>query len=82
MTSSELRYMIDQANPTGHFFDRETMRFFGDTMKNYGVCETTIDTWSEKNVPVYELYRRKPVKNKLQASSYWRKDTLRQTFKV
>jgi hypothetical protein len=25
----------------GHFFDRDTMRFFGDTMRSFGVC--TID---------------------------------------
>lgn len=28
---------VIRANTTGHFFDRDTMRFFGDTMANFGV---------------------------------------------
>jgi len=39
------------------------MRYFGDTMRNYGV----------RHLPdgVVELYRRRPVKYGNQASSYW-----------
>jgi hypothetical protein len=57
------------------------MQFFGDTMKNYGVREAVINTWSEENVPVYELYRRHPVKHGLQTSAYFRKDTLETAHK-
>jgi hypothetical protein len=45
------------------------MKFFGDTMKNYGVRSTIID-----NVPYWELYRKRPVKYGLQKSHYFRKD--------
>lgn len=80
MTSSELKYLVEQARQEPHFFDRKTMKFFGDRMSNYGVRETVIDTYSEKNVPVYELYRRKPVKHGLMSSAYFRKDTLVRAF--
>ena len=77
MTSSELKAMIEARGTASHFFTRKTMKFFGDTMSNYGVRETVIDTWSEENVLVYELYRRHPVKHGLQTSAYFRKDTLK-----
>lgn len=80
MTSSELKYKIEQAGHAPHFFSRKTMSFFGDRMANYGVKETVIDTYSETAVPVYELYRRKPVKHGLWSSAYFRKDTLAQCF--
>lgn len=80
MTPSALKFHIEQANPQSRYFCRENMRFAGDRMSNYGVRETTIDTWTEEAVPVYELYRRKPVKHKLQSSAYFRKATFEQTF--
>jgi hypothetical protein len=76
MTTSELKAMIEAKGTAPHFFTRKTMQFFGDTMRNYGVRETTIDTYSEDRVEVYELYRRHPVKHGLQKSAYFRKDTL------
>lgn len=70
MTSSELKQKYERHNPDGHFFDRATMRFFGDTMKNYGVRKTEID-----GLPVWELYRRRSVKHGLRTSKYF--DTTR-----
>ena len=81
MTSSELKYKVETAGQETHFFDYKTMRFFGDTMRNYGARETVIDTYSEKAVAVYELYRRRPVKHGLRDSAYFRKDTLERCFK-
>lgn len=81
MTASELKAMIEAKGTEKHFFTPKTMKFFGDTMRNYGVRETVIDTWSENNVEVYELYRKKPVKHGLTKSAYFRKDTLTATFK-
>ena len=80
MTSSELKAKIEQAGQERDFFDRKTMRFFGDRMANYGVRESVIDTYSETNVAVYELYRRKPVKHGLHSSAYFRRDTLARVF--
>lgn len=91
MTPSELKYLVKQANTESHFFDRETMRYFGDTMKNYGV--RTIKIMVEYNadgnyigepqeIEVYELYRKRAVKEGLKDSTYFRKDNLTRTFPV
>lgn len=80
MTPSELKYQVQLHHPESHFFDSETMRFFGDRMSNYGVCAATIDTWSADGVEVWELYRKRPVKNGLCESDYFRRDTFEQTF--
>lgn len=34
MKASELKYHVSQTD--SHFFDRSSMKFFGDTMANYG----------------------------------------------
>jgi hypothetical protein len=81
MTASELKAKVEARGTASHFFTRETMKFFGDTMRNYGVRETVIDTWSDNNVEVYELYRRRPVKHGLWSSAYFRKDTLEAAHK-
>ena len=39
MTPSQLKYQYQRHNHDGHYFDRSTMRFFGDTMANYKVIE-------------------------------------------
>jgi hypothetical protein len=67
MTASELKYLYECNNPGGHFFDRDTMSFFGDTMCNFGVRDGgTVDTLTtegiNKGVEVWELYRKRPVK--------------------
>lgn len=68
-TASDLKYWHEYHNPNSHFFDRKTMKFFGDTMKNFGVKR-----W--KNC--YELYRRRPVEHGLYKSFYFELDTLKQ----
>ena len=66
MTPSELKYHHLRLNPDSHFFDRDTMRFFGDTMSNYGVIT---------HEDCYELRRKRPVKHGLQATVYFDKET-------
>jgi hypothetical protein len=80
MIASELKAMVESNGHEPHFFTRKTMKFFGDTMKNYGARETVVDTYSEKSVPVYELYRRHAVKHGLSDSAFFRKDTLERCF--
>lgn len=80
MTPSQLKAHVEQTRYSSKFFCSKNMRFAGDRMSNYGVIETTIDTWTEEQVPVYKLYRRKPVKHGLQSSAYFRKDTFEQAF--
>lgn len=78
MNASELKYKVQSTG--SHFFDYKSMRFFGDTMSNFGVRETEIKTnwdkdgnWTDDGVTVkvWELYRRRPVKYGLQSSHYF-----------
>ena len=63
MTASELKRQYELNNPNGHFFDRKTMRFFGDTMANYGVESAMAhDPETAELIPVWSLYRKRPVK--------------------
>lgn len=71
MTASELKYRVEQAGHEPHFFTRSTMRFFGDTMRNYGVRKAEIVVMPGDTVKCWELYRRRPVKNGLNSSSYF-----------
>lgn len=69
MTPSELKYNVEQ---TGSFyFTRDSMKFFGDTMRNYG-CRDAGGSW--------ELYRKKPVKHGLNKSVFFDKKTFKQVF--
>ena len=72
MTASELKYQYNN-HVGGHFFDRSSMKFFGDTMGNYYVPAATveIETWSGETHTCYELQRRKPVKGGLTESAYF-----------
>jgi hypothetical protein len=81
MKASDLKYEIEKRGTCEHFFTHKTMKFFGDKMANYGVRTAKIDTYSEKNVPVYELYRRHPVKYGLQDSAYFRQDNFERAYK-
>ena len=56
------------------------MRSAGDTLRNYGVRQGEIDTSTKTAVPVWELYRRRPVKHGYVASAYFRRDTLAQVW--
>jgi hypothetical protein len=78
MTASELKYLYEKNNPSGHFFDRSTMHFFGDTMRNFGVTDGgKYNVWSEKGIvelEVWDLYRKKPVRGMHGHLAYFRKD--------
>jgi hypothetical protein len=80
MTASSLKYLYELNNPEGYFFDRHTMRFFGDTMRNFGVRDggkvNVLSTKGiETGVEVWELYRKRPVKGGLHGHCcYFRKD--------
>jgi len=72
MNPSELKQHHEAHNPDSYYFTRQTMRFFGDSMKNYGVRKATY-----KNKPCYELHRKRPVKNGLQASAFFCAETFK-----
>lgn len=78
MNASELKYNVEKTG--SNFFDRKSMKFFGDRMSNYGVREAEIVTSYDENdnyvengvtVKVWELYRRRPVLHGLSKSAYF-----------
>jgi hypothetical protein len=69
MTASELKALHLSREPDSHFWDRKTMRFFGDSMANFGVRRV-----EHADGPAWQLYRRRPVRHGLQASHYFTLD--------
>jgi hypothetical protein len=83
MTPARLKYEVENRGTSSHFFTRSTMRYFGDTMANYGVktapvkvCRydgTTADCW--------ELFRRKAVQpSGLSSSAFFEINTFERVF--
>ena len=64
MTATQLKSMY-QNNGGGHFFDRKTMSFFGDTIKNFGVISHN-EGWL--------LYRKNQVKHGLKGGFIFSKN--------
>ena len=81
MNASELKYQVENHGHDRYFFTRDTMKFFGDTMRNYGVRKTIIKTYSGNMVDVWELYRKRPVKFNNKSSAYFNCETFAQEFK-
>ncbi len=81
MTPSELKALYER-NEEGAalFFTRDTMRFFGDTMKNYGVRKVrVVEKWKPfidypEPFEAWELHRIKPVKHGQKSSAYFSLD--------
>ncbi len=71
MTPSQLKYLYESTTGNKNYFSRDTMRFFGDTMRNYGVREISVD-----GKRYYELWRRKPVNGGLMTSRWFDAETL------
>jgi len=80
MTASDLKFRVELAGHDSKFFTRETMRFFGDTMRNYGVRGPIEVETPTRKVMAYELYRRRPVKNNNQSSAYFDAETFARVF--
>lgn len=60
--ASDLKYWHELLNPDSLYFTRKTMKFFGDTMRNYGI---------KNHGDCIELYRKKAVKEGLNTSTYF-----------
>ena len=71
LSASALKNAYISANPDGHFFDRSSMRFFGDSMGNYGVKNYGMLNGHD----VWELYRKRAVKHGLKTSHFFDKQT-------
>jgi hypothetical protein len=70
-TASDLKYAHESAHPGSAFFSRESMKFAGDKMSNYGLRRATVKRHSGDVVECFELYRRRPVKHGLQSSAFF-----------
>lgn len=87
MTPSELKHHHNAAEVDCFFFSRDSMKHFGDSMKNYGVRSAVISVnYSEDgeylhgvtvNVNVWELYRKRPVKHGVTTSAFFSKSTFK-----
>ena len=63
------------------FFTRSTMKFFGDTMANFGLRQpATLTKRDGSQVQAFELTRRHPVKHGLQSSHWFDAETLAEVF--
>lgn len=82
MTASELRAAVESRGTESHFFSRRSMRFFGDTMRNYGVRAAEVKTFDGSTVAVWELYRRRPVKHGVRTSAYFDRATFARVHAV
>jgi len=80
MTASELKYQIEKSGHEPYYFTRDTMRFFGDTMRNYGVRSSVVFDFEGTKHLVWELYRKSPVKHNNQSSAYFEKETYKRVF--
>lgn len=75
-TPSDLKAAYEAENPEGSYFSRESMRFFGDTMKNYRVRgPVLVQTHSRPEVSAYELSRKNPVREGNQGVHYFDAET-------
>ncbi len=80
MTPSELKAKVEETG--SHFFNRKTMKFFGDTMRNFAVSgPMEIETHDGKRV-AYQLRRRKPVKSGICRSHYFDSETFKEIHQV
>ena len=92
MTPSELKAEVQAAGHESHFFDRSSMRFFGDTMRNYGVRSAVVRSHYDADgnytsaegveIEVWELYRKRPVKHGMRDSAYFDKQTFKRVHTV
>ena len=71
MDKTELKYSVMDTG--SYFFDRSSMKFFGDTMKNYYVPKhpVSVKTYTGESVQCWELQRIHPVKHGLQGSAFF-----------
>ena len=71
MNKCELKCRVKQTG--SFFFSRKTMRFFGDTMKNYSCSSNPIEIIDslDNRRKVYALWRKTPVKQGLQETAYF-----------
>jgi hypothetical protein len=67
MAKITVQALKSELNSRGsHYFDKDTMKFFGDTIANYRIADAG-EYW--------ELYRVRPVRFGLKGSAFFRKES-------
>jgi hypothetical protein len=86
MTPADLKYRVELAGHERFFFTRDTMKFFGDRMRNYGCRSITLRAqydaagdYHEEGVTreAWELYRKRAVKHGNKSSAFFDKTTFK-----
>ena len=91
MTLTELKSNVD--NTGSKFFSRGSLKFLGDSLRNYGVRSGVVDSeygedrkymgaGNTRTVDAWELYRKSPVKNGLTNSTYFDKKNFQVVFTI
>lgn len=81
MTPSELKRAVEAAGQERYFFTRDSMKFFGDTMSNYGCRAVTLEeTYTGNNVDCWELYRKRATSKGQTRSAYFNRASFKQEF--
>jgi hypothetical protein len=71
-SASDLKYLHETNDPHSSYFSRDTMKFWGDKMSNYGVRKAKVKAFrGDEVIDAYELHRKKPVKHNLHESTYF-----------
>lgn len=80
-TAYDLRAWHEELQPASLFFSRNNMKFAGDTMANFAVCNAS-GVHDGQRVELWCLLRRKPVKFGLTGEFYFNKDDFRRMYGV
>lgn len=78
---TDLAYNVGQGTDS-HFFDRDSLKFFGDTIQNYSVSAQTVyvHSYDGTSTECYVLRRKRPVKHGLQGDAYFDVETFRRVL--
>jgi len=80
-SASDLKHAYECYIEGGYFFTRKAMKFFGDTMRNYGLRRIRASILGQTEpVEVFELYRKQPVQYGLQLSAYFSTETFKKIY--
>jgi len=71
MTVLELKSKYQKNNPDGHFFDKDTMKHWGDTMNNFGIMKNPIQINTLKGKKAVWVLYRKTVKDCFQQKMFY-----------
>ena len=81
-TASELKAHVEAHGKEPYFFTRSSMKFFGDTMRNYSVSGPEMVQTRNGPEECYALNRRYAVKHGLISTAFFSTTDFRRVFPV